>query len=78
MSNWVEDSPTRAIIVYTILIASATWLVSTYILDENKINFYRAESVSYKAKVEVLEFEIERLRNENERYLNWLQESPSH
>ena len=86
MSNWFQEHPVHTIIGHTILVATTTWIISSFIIDENRINLYKAQaenaqgqinnektiSEQYKAKVSVLEQQISRLRSENERYLAWL------
>jgi len=86
MSNWFQDNPVFTIIGHTALVATTTIVFTTFVLDENKINFYKAQSESataqinnekaiaeqYKAKVSVLESDITALRSDNERYLKWL------
>lgn len=83
MSNWFQEHPGYTIIGHTIVVATATWLVSSFVIDENKVNLYRAQaenadaiSEQYKAKASVLELELARLRVENERYLSWLMQEP--
>jgi hypothetical protein len=83
MSNWFQDHPVFTIIGHTIIVATATWLVSSFVIDENKVNFYRAKaessdsiSAQYKAKISILELELGKLKVENERYLSWLAEEP--
>ncbi|MBR9857734.1 MAG: hypothetical protein GYB38_08495 [Gammaproteobacteria bacterium] len=88
MSNWFQEHPSTAIVGHTILISTATWLVSSFIIDENKVNLYKAQAENskaqikneqsiaeqYKAKISVLESEIVNLRTINQRYLSWLRE----
>ncbi|SBO11484.1 hypothetical protein VME0621_03620 [Vibrio mediterranei] len=90
MSNWFQSHPATTIIGHTILVAVTTWGVSSFILDENKINYYKAQNETansqikneqtitsqYKAKVSILESEIKQLRQENARYLAWLNQEP--
>lgn len=76
MANWFEDNPTKSIIGYTFVVGAVVWGVSNFVLDENKVNVYKAASEQYKAKVSVLESEISNLKIENERYRSWLQQDP--
>ena len=90
MSNWFQEHPVSTIIGHTILVATTTWLVSSFVIDENKVNLYKAQTENanaqikneqaiaeqYKAKVSVLESEIVSLRTINQRYLSWLSEEP--
>ncbi len=90
MSNWFQEHPVTTIVGHTILVATTTWLVSSFVIDENKVNLYKAQAENanaqikneqaiaeqYKAKVSVLESEIVSLRTINLRYLSWLSEEP--
>jgi len=90
MSNWFQNHPIYTIIGHTVLVATTTIVSTNFVLDENKINFYKAQSESataqinnekaiaeqYKAKVSVLESDITTLRSNNERYLKWLGQDP--
>lgn len=84
MSNWFESSPARSVVIHTFVVAGAVWAAFTFIFDENKVNFYRAQAENekatasqYKAKTEVLEVEIARLRDENKKYETWLTTMPT-
>ncbi|KQV10065.1 hypothetical protein ASC74_13620 [Pseudomonas sp. Root329] len=84
MSNWFEESPTRSVILHTILVAGTVWAVFTFVFDENKVSVFRAQAENekatagqYKAKTEVLEVEIARLRDENKKYQDWLTATPN-
>lgn len=83
MSNWIENSPMRSFIAHTILVFVAAWGAFVYVFDENKVSGYRAQAETekatagqFKAKTEVLEVEISRLKDENKKYLDWLSASP--
>ncbi len=84
MSNWFENSPTRSVILHTILVAGSVWAVFAFVFDENKVSVFRAQAENekatagqYKAKTEVLEVEISRLRDENKKYQDWLTATPN-
>ena len=86
MSNWFSDHPITTIISHTLIVGAGVWAVSAFVLNDNKINLYKAQVETSKAqvdnsrtiaeqymqKVSGLESEIARLRSENERYLTWL------
>lgn len=88
MSNWFQENPVTTILTHTILVSTTTWLVSSFVIDENKVNLYKAQAENanakikneqsiteqYKAKVSVLESEIVNLRTINQQYLSWLSE----
>jgi hypothetical protein len=82
MSNWFETNATKSIILYTLAIAGATWAISTFILQDNRLNLIRSEldaqkslSEQYKSKAELLSKDMEILRAENTEYKAWLSQS---
>lgn len=82
MSNWFEDNPTKSVIGYTLVIAGFTWAVSTFVLQDNRINLLRSEADSqkviaeqYKSKVELLQREVDTVRAENAEYRAWLSQA---
>ena len=77
MANWFERNATTAIVTYTILVAGATSAAFLFILNDNKVALAKAESDQYKAKTEVLEVEIARLQQENQKYLDWMTSTPN-
>lgn len=77
MSNWFESHPLRSIIVHTLLVGGAVWAAFAFVFDENKVAVHKAQAENYKAKTEVLEVEIARLRDENKKYLDWLSATPN-
>jgi len=84
VSNWFESHPIRSIIIHTIIVASAVWAAFAFVFDENKVAVYRAQAENekatanqYKAKTEVLEVEIARLREESHKYLEWMVNTPN-
>lgn len=79
MTNWFERNATPAIISYTLLVAGATWAMSTFVLEDNRLNLLRSELESqktlaeqYKAKSELLMRDIDLVREENAEYRDWL------
>jgi hypothetical protein len=79
MSNWLENNATPSLVTYTILIVSFTWAVSTFIIEDNRLNLLKAEVDSqksiaeqYKSKTELLQREIDVVRSENHEYRAWL------
>lgn len=90
MSNWFSDHPITTIISHTLIVGAGVWAVSAFVLNDNKINLYKAQVETSKAqvdnsktiaeqyiqKVSGLESEVARLRAENERYLTWLASDP--
>lgn len=76
MSNWFQDHPATSVIVHTILVAGATWAVSHFILDTQKLENLETIVQSYSAKNEVLERESETLREQNLACSEVLRESP--
>lgn len=83
MSNWFQEHPVFTIIGHTLVVATATWVVSSFVIDENKVNLFRAKaenaesmSAQFQSKISVLELELARLKSENSRYLSWLVAEP--
>lgn len=86
MANWFKDHPTPSIIGYTFLIASTTWAISYFVIDENKINLYKAQietkrtelsnqeiiTEQYKVKLSIRESEYSDLLRKNQQYESWL------
>lgn len=84
MSNWVERNASKSIITYTLVVITATWATSFFIIDENKVNLYKAQVDNEKAvnrqleaKISVLEGKILDLSNENKQLKNWLSDDAS-
>lgn len=79
MPNWFERNATPTIIGYTLLIAGSTWGASTFILQDSRLNSAQSELASekalteqYKSKLELVQRDLEELRNENKEYRDWL------
>lgn len=77
MKNWVAENPAYSIILYTIIVISFTWGFSTFILEESKIDSYKARLDMYEDKTETLGMEISELEKENLKYLRWLENTPN-
>jgi hypothetical protein len=64
------------------MIVAATWAVSTYVLQDYRINLLKSETDSqkaiaeqYKSKSELLQRDIDAVRAENAEYRSWLSKS---
>ena len=77
MKNWVAENPAYSIILYTMIVISFTWGFSTFILEESKIDSYKARLEMYEDKTETLGMEISELEKENLKYLRWLENTPN-
>lgn len=77
MANWFERHATTTIVGYTILVAGATSAAFLFIFNDNKVALAKAESDQYRAKTEVLEVELSRLQQENQKYLDWMTSTPN-
>jgi len=80
MSNWFENNPTKSVISYTFVIIAATWAFSTFILEDRKLSDIKSQletqkiiTDEYKAKVDILQKDIEKLQAENTEYKSWLE-----
>lgn len=79
MPNWFANNAAKSVISYTLVIAGATWAVSTFVLQDNRLNFARSEleaqkslTEQYKSKVDLLQRDIDAVRSENAEYRMWL------
>jgi len=66
------------------MVIAATWAASHFVLDENKVNLYKAQvsneqavNRQLEAKISVLESRIVELSNNNKQLLSWVSETPS-
>jgi|GEM_PF-2276680 len=90
MSNWVENNPTRSIIIYTITLLAAAFATMIFVLDENKEKSFRAQKEYLSAqkenlstqiqtlneRIKLLESENSKLTSENQKQQEWLQSIP--
>lgn len=79
MAHWFERNATPAIVTYTLVIVTATWAVSTFILKDNRIALAQSQLETQKAltdqwkqKTEILQKDLEAARSENAEYREWL------
>jgi hypothetical protein len=91
MSNVFERHPGYTLLFVIIAVMTATWGILTFVLEDNKLNFYKAqvESVKaetenikatnllYLAKIEYLENENRMLAALNNSYLDWIEKTPN-
>jgi hypothetical protein len=75
--NWFASNATTSVVIHTIVVATAVGAAFLFVFDENKIAAHVATANQYKAKTEVLEVEIARLRDENKKYLDWMVHTPN-
>src|SRR3954466_8846174 len=79
MGHWFARNATASVVSHTLLVAGATWAISTFILKDNRLSLaqtvlesQKASTEQYKTKVELLQRDLESLRAENAEYRNWL------
>jgi regulator of replication initiation timing len=84
MKKFVENNPVISMVSYTILVSTAVWAISIFILSDNKESLHKTQVENLnsqidnqKENIESLEFENERLRTENSNYLDWLRQTPN-
>jgi hypothetical protein len=84
MKKFVENNPVISMVSYTILVGTAVWAISMFILSDNKEKLHKTQVENLKSlidnqkeKIESLEFENERLRTESSTYLDWLRQTPN-
>lgn len=68
---------------WTSTVAAATWVVTYFIVDSQKIESYQSKAEAaeklaqtYQAKISVLESDVLKLSQKNDLYLRWLEENP--
>ena len=49
MSNVIERHPGYTLLLVTLTVMTATWGILTFVLEDNKIAFYKAQVESVKA-----------------------------
>jgi hypothetical protein len=76
VGNWIQDHPAMSIVTHTLLVATATAGAFIFVFDSNKVTAAKAEADQYKAKTETLEAQIAGLKDENKKYLEWLESDP--
>ncbi|NYT26387.1 hypothetical protein H0A73_22600 [Alcaligenaceae bacterium] len=79
MPNWFESNATKSVIIYTIVVVTATWAVSRFVLQDNRLSFAKSQletekslTEQYKSKVELLQRDLDAIRDENAEYRRWL------
>lgn len=91
MSNIIERHPGYTLLLVTISVMTITWAILTFVLEDNKVNFYKAqiesvkaeaenfksENSSYKSKIEFLEKENAKLNSINQVYFNYIEKDPN-
>lgn len=83
MSNFIEKNPVKSLVIYTITVVLAVWGILTFILHDNKETLHKNQIENLNTKIEVmeekisfLEYENSILKNNNQKYLEWLQSIP--
>ena len=89
MNNIIERHPVYTLFTTIITTMTITWVVLTFVLDDNKVNFYKAQvenvkaetenvkSINsiYQARIDYLETENKKLEELNNYYLDWISKS---
>lgn len=60
-SNWFQDHPARSIIGHTILVATVTWAIFAYLLEDRELRHAKAEINANKAILAQSQAQIETL-----------------
>lgn len=90
MSNIIERHPGYTLLVVSIGVMTITWAILTFVLEDNKVNFYKAqiesvkaeteniksENSTYKSKIEFLEKENAKLNSTNQVYFDYIRKRP--
>jgi hypothetical protein len=91
MSNIIERHPGYTLLLMSIAVMTTTWAILTFVLEDNKINFYKAqiesikaeteniksENSTYRSRIEFLEKENEKLNSINTVYLDYVSKNPN-
>lgn len=84
MLKWCDKNPIKSLVAYTILIGGAVFAYSKFVLIENTERLYDAQLETkdviisqYEARISYLEVENSNLRDDAERYLEWLRNTPN-
>ena len=84
MSNWFENNPVKSIISYSITFGGAIFAITYFLLDTNKNNLHYTNISNLENQnkilnqtIELIRFENESLKQDNERLKKWLEEIPN-
>ena len=84
MSNWIENNPTKSIIIYSITLVAATFGVLYFILIENQENLHSTEKENLKTQIQTLNERIDLLQYDNGIYIeqnnklkDWIKSNPN-
>lgn len=84
MSNIIEKHPSYTLLVVALSVMTATWAILTFVLEDNKINFYKAqvesvnaENSSYKARIDFLQKENDKINETNKIYFEQISKDPN-
>lgn len=82
MRTIIENNPVMTLFTYSIVLITATWAVSRFMLFERTLDYYKAQIETQKsivnqfeAKLKIFEIENANLKRDNDRYLSWLQDT---
>ncbi|GEM_PF-6552569 len=84
MINTIEKHPGYTLLVVALSVMTATWALLTFVLEDNKINFYKAqvesinaENSSYKARIDFLQKENDKIIETNKIYFEQISKDPN-
>ncbi|WP_353778010.1 hypothetical protein [Winogradskyella sp. 3972H.M.0a.05] len=84
MSNWIENNPTKSIVIYSITLVAATFGVLYFILIENQENLHSTEKENLKTQIQTLNERIDLLQYDNGIYIeqnnklkDWIKSNPN-
>ena len=84
MGNWFENNPMKSIIAYSITLAGAVFAITYFLLDTNKENLHRTNISNLENQnkilnqtIELIRFDNQSLKQDNERLKKWLEKTPN-
>ena len=84
MANWFESNPVKSIISYTITIGTAIFAITYFLMDTNKDNLYETNISNLENQnkildqtIELIKYENQSLKQDNERLKDWLEKTPN-
>ena len=77
MRNWFQEHPAFTIVTHTLTVVALSAGAFLFLFDSNKVAAAKAEADQYRAKTETLQSELDGLRADNAKYLEWLSATPN-
>lgn len=69
MSNWFSDNPVTSIIGHTVIVAAGVGALCIFVLNDNRINLYKAQVETSKAQAETSKAQVDNSKTIAEQYI---------